>query len=65
MPAVSRFRNFEWVQDEQHLFWEAQDVYNAWHSEAGIFLLHPASGTDPTEVNLTNSPALVYVGKND
>src|SRR5947199_9890182 len=19
---------FEWVQDEQHLFWEAQDVYN-------------------------------------
>jgi glutamate dehydrogenase/leucine dehydrogenase len=20
--------NFEWVQDEQHLFWEAQDIYN-------------------------------------
>jgi glutamate dehydrogenase/leucine dehydrogenase len=19
---------FEWVQDEQHLFWDAQDVYN-------------------------------------
>jgi glutamate dehydrogenase/leucine dehydrogenase len=19
---------FEWVQDEQHLFWEAQDIYN-------------------------------------
>jgi glutamate dehydrogenase/leucine dehydrogenase len=26
--GVTVFSYFEWVQDEQHLFWDAQDVYS-------------------------------------
>jgi glutamate dehydrogenase (NAD(P)+) len=54
---------FEWVQDEQHLFWEAQDVYNRLervmkNSFAEVFRLHTER-----RVNMRTAANMLGVGR--